>query len=225
MGGVSRKTVYRARQLGGPPERKRGDKRCAHVLTPFEPSLPRRWQEGWHNGLRLWREIREQGFASSSTNVARFVAQLRRGEPLQRAPRTVLTSVQGPSARQVAFLFLRRPEKRTAEQDSYRTQVCQADPAIASAYALTQDFAGMLRARRGEELDAWIGEAVSSDSAEVRGFATGLTSDHAAVQAGLTLGWSQGQTEGQVHRLKLINRSMYGRAGFDLLRQRVLQRA
>jgi transposase len=67
--------------------------------------------------------------------------------------------------------------------------------------------------------------AVASDSAEVRGFAAGLRADLAAVRAGLTLAWSNGQTEGQVHRLKLLKRQMYGRAGFALLRTRVLAAA
>jgi hypothetical protein len=45
------------------------------------------------------------------------------------------------------------------------------------------------------------------------------------VTAGLTLQWSNGVTEGQIHRLKLVKRQDYGRAGFALLRQRVLQAA
>ena len=60
---------------------------------------------------------------------------------------------------------------------------------------------------------------------ELRTFATGLKSDYDAVKAGLTTTWSNGQLEGQVNRLKLIKRQMYGRAKFDLLRQRVLYTA
>ena len=56
----------------------------------------------------------------------------------------------------------------------------------------------------------------------VETFATGLRQDAAAVGAALTLSWSSGQAEGQVNKLKLIKRQMYGRANFDLLRSRVL---
>ena len=56
-------------------------------------------------------------------------------------------------------------------------------------------------------------------------FADGIRRDDAAVAAALGTEWSQGQTEGQVNRLKLIKRQMYGRACFDLLRQRVLARS
>jgi len=68
-------------------------------------------------------------------------------------------------------------------------------------------------------------EASRSEIAELRTFATGIKRDQAAVQAALTYSWSQGQVEGQVHRLKLLKRQSYGRAGFDLLRHRVLARS
>jgi len=56
-------------------------------------------------------------------------------------------------------------------------------------------------------------------------FAESLRKDLPAVRAALMLPWSNGQTEGQVHRLKLIKRQMYGRAKFDLLAQRVCHAA
>jgi len=83
----------------------------------------------------------------------------------------------------------------------------------------------MVRERTGDQLADWIAAAQGSDIAEVRRYAIGLRADQAAVQAGLTLEWSNGQVEGQIHRLKLLKRQMYGRAGFDLLRTRVLATA
>jgi len=74
-------------------------------------------------------------------------------------------------------------------------------------------------------LDTWIARVRASEIADLQRFATGLLLDKAAVQAGLTLEWSNGQTEGQVNRLKTVKRQMYGRASFDLLRQRVLHGA
>jgi transposase len=58
----------------------------------------------------------------------------------------------------------------------------------------------------------------------LRAFAQGLVKDYEAVKAGLTLPWSNGPTEGHIHKLKLLKRQMYGRASFLLLRQRVLYR-
>jgi transposase len=100
----------------------------------------------------------------------------------------------------------------------------QQRPEVNQAASLARAFAGMMREHRGEELDVWIEQARQSDVPRELGvFATGLKSDYNAVKAALTTEWSNGQVEGQVNRLKLLKRQMYGRAKFDLLRQRVLR--
>ena len=83
----------------------------------------------------------------------------------------------------------------------------------------------MARDRTGQRFAAWLTRVTASGIPELDRFARGLTDDRAAVEAGLTLEWSNGQTEGQVNKLKLLKRQMYGRANFDLLRQRVLRTA
>ncbi len=226
--GVTRRTVYRYLS-DGPPQRRRptphGRRR---VLEPWEPYLLKRWEEGCHTATRLWREIRDQGFAYSVTNVQRFCAQLRRqgGSP-RHLPRanSPFTSVRGPTVRRVASLFVQRPECYTDEQVAYLAQLCQSDAAIATAHRLTQDFLLMVRERQGERLDAWIEATAESEVAELRRFALGLHGDAAAVHAGLTRAESNGQTEGQINKLKLVKRAMYGRGKFDLLRQRLLHAA
>ena len=80
----------------------------------------------------------------------------------------------------------------------------------------------MVRARQGELLEDWIASAGSSEVAMLSGFAKGLLSDLSAVRAGLSLEWSNGPVEGQVNRLKFVKRQGYGRAGFALLKRRVL---
>jgi transposase len=80
----------------------------------------------------------------------------------------------------------------------------------------------LVRERRGAELDAWIAEAQASGVEALTRLAAGLRSEHAAVQAGLTEKWSNGVSEGQVKRLKLLKRQSYGRAGVELLRQQML---
>ena len=94
------------------------------------------------------------------------------------------------------------------------------------AYELVQQFTRMMRERTGkEQLDGWLEKVASSPLTALHPFVAGISQDKAAVQAGLTLEWSQGQTEGQITRLKLIKRQGYGRAKFDVLRKRVLQAA
>jgi transposase len=90
---------------------------------------------------------------------------------------------------------------------------------------LAQTFAQMLRQRNASALESWLQGATKSGIPELRTFAAGIKRDQAAVQPALYYEWSQGQTEGQVHRLKLLKRQSYGRAGFDLLRHRVLARS
>ncbi|HSH78071.1 MAG TPA: transposase [Herpetosiphonaceae bacterium] len=75
-----------------------------------------------------------------------------------------------------------------------------------------------------EQLDRWLTDVEATGVPEMRAFARGLRKDYAVVKAGLTLAYSNGQTEAQVQRLKLLKRAMFGQAGFDLLRQRVLHR-
>jgi transposase len=83
-------------------------------------------------------------------------------------------------------------------------------------------FIEVIKERRAEELRGWLIEARRSEIPEFVSFANGLTADIGAVRAALEYEWSNGQVEGQVHRLKLVKRQMYGRAKLDLLRARML---
>ncbi len=131
-----------------------------------------------------------------------------------------------PSARQVARWMTLPHERRLDWQNAYLTRLCQADPVIARTAELMLSFATMLRERQGEQqLDCWLEQVEKQEVSELQSFANGLKKDYDAVKAGLILPWSQGQVEGQVHRLKMIKRQMYGRAEFPMLRKRVLHRA
>ena len=83
----------------------------------------------------------------------------------------------------------------------------------------------MLRGRHPEMLGGWLKEALGSVSPELRGFANALHADYDAVRADLCEEWSYDQVEGQINRLKLLKRQMYGRASFTVLKQRVLHAA
>lgn len=101
--------------------------------------------------------------------------------------------------------------------------LCQ-DPTIKQVYELAKEFAVMVRGHQVEALDDWLFSCKNSSSALLQQFGLRLHQDYAAVRASLSTEWSNGQTEGQMTRVKLIKRQMYGRAKLDLLRQRVLYR-
>ena len=225
--GISARTVYRYKDLKEPPPRP-AYKRRASVLDPYVPYLLKRWNEGCHNGKRLYREIRERGYANSEETCARFTAQLRRaearGKPISSVPRARVGSVAGlsPTAKNVAALFMRHEEKLDEEQSEYLERLCGAEEALADTRRLTQEFAEMVRRLEGEDLEGWLKDAEESNSTAMRSFALGLRKDLDAVRAGLTQEWSNGPVEGFIHKLKLLKRQGYGRAGFELLRARMI---
>src|SRR2546423_9415436 len=126
------------------------------------------------------------------------------------------------SAQQTTWLFFRKQDDRTKEEQESLRQLRQASPHIETAYRLVEKFLQMVRERTGEQLDGWLAFVEASHLKAFQSFVTGVLQDKDAVLAGLTLPWSNGPLEGNVNRLKLIKRSMYGRAEFDLLKLRVL---
>jgi transposase len=227
--GISRPTVYAYLRREAPPGPKRPQFRWStHVLTPYIPYLIRRWRACGANSMQLWREIQALGYTQSARTVCRFITRLRRASEAGLAPETQgspYTCPQGPSARAVSFTLVCPAAKRSQDAQLYIEQLCQVDAGVARANQLIQAFLAIARERRGQDLEAWMAEAAHSGIDELVRFARGLEDDVAAIAAGLTLEWSNGITEGQIHRLKLVKRQGYGRAGFALLRQRVLQAA
>ena len=120
------------------------------------------------------------------------------------------------------WLLVRSEEQLDHEQMHWRDALLQHSPQAARAYPLAQRFVQMVKQRQADALDAWLSDALRSEVPQLMHFARGVQQDYAAVKAALELPWSSGQTEGQITRLKLIKRQMYGRAKFDLLRLRVL---
>ena len=132
------------------------------------------------------------------------------------------------SAREAAWIMLKMPEDLTEKQQNHLGHLRSFDQEIEAAYQFSQEFKRMVKEREGYKLEKWLqeveGKVVQEQLMELGSFANGIRQDQAAVTFGLTLEYSQGQTEGQVNRLKTLKRSMYGRAKLALLRARVLHR-
>ena len=199
------------------PERQRSSP-INGPLSPFKDYLLKRWEEGCHNALQLWREVRSQGFGGSTNAVRDFLRPLR--EPgmtaqAKRAERLI------PTMRALCWLLF-LPKKATGEQQVLIETLCGALPMLPQCRDLVLSFQDMMRRGASSELDTWLDTAQASGLPAFLTFVRGIRSDYDAVKAAFSLPWSNGPTEGHVNRLKFLKRQGYGRASFDLLRRRVL---
>jgi transposase len=219
--GKSAGTVRRWLAQGTSPEGTHRRQRSSH-FEAYVPYVLERWQAGCQNGLQLWREIAERGYGGTARMLYRFIAALRAQAGALDGDPARSSSPQPPSAKKVVWLVVRDPAELEADEHAALTTLCQASPTAQTLYPLVQAFRQMLHQRQGAHLDDWLAKARASQIKELESFAHGIEQDKAAVCAGLTRNESNAQTEGQNTKLKLIKRTMYGRAGFPLLRQRVL---
>ncbi|GAC1635347.1 MAG: hypothetical protein NVS4B11_37540 [Ktedonobacteraceae bacterium] len=220
--GMSERAVRTWLKRGTAPTNERLFRRRS-VFDPYADYVLQRWQAGVHEGKRLYEEIQAQGFPGTVRVVQRFVQTLRDApDKITLAP---ATSAEHFSANTATWLFIRDPAQLTTEKQAELELICQRCETARLTYELTQQFMTMLRLRHGQEFETWLEAVEASQIAELRRFAHSLCQDKDAVVAGLTLSVSNGPVEAQVQKLKLVKRSMYGRAKLPLLRQRLLHAA
>ena len=218
--GLERKTIRRYLRAGAfrewaTPQRHR-------ALDGFLPYLEKRWAEGCHNAAQLWREIREQGYAGRPGMIRQWAAPQRGKKCFERSPAALQQkSKQIPTPRQVVWWLL-RPDERNPEERRFVEALCEQAPEVQHTAEAAREFTRLVRER---DIQAWSVWQKAAAPTLLAPFVRQLQRDEAAVRAALTHSWSNGQTEGQVHRLKLIKRQMFGRAKFDLLKKRVLYKA
>lgn len=190
------------------------------LALPFEPYLRKRWGEGQTNRKELWREIKEQGFTGSSQSVYRLTSKFPKDPNSENLPSPLI--IRTWSARKVSLLLSKPFENQNEEIQNYLRSFYKRCPQANKASQLARKFKEMTDKLKKKRLDPWINKALESGIPSLKNFAKGLQQDYEAVKAAVSLKWSNGQVEGQVNRLKNIKRQMYGRAGFILLRKRVL---
>jgi transposase len=217
---VNARTVRRWFKRGVAPDTRPRRKRQSD-FDPYAAYVLKRWQDGERNGTRLFEEIAAQGYPGSQRMVYRFLKTLKKTE-VKLATGTHQVIHYTSSA--AVCLFMRPSDKLDEGEQMDLAVLRQVHLDLETAYRLTQDFLQMLHKREGERLETWLARVHQSGIPELQSFAHGVKQDKVAVQAGLTLPINNGQVEGHVTRVKLIKRMMYGKAGFALLRQRVLHR-
>ena len=201
----------------------RGGATAPSSVTPFLPYIRERWAAGCQNGQQLWLELQGLGYSGSYSSVCRALKHFRGGDGRRlRYQPQALPRLKPLTPRKAAWLFTARADALSDLQREQRNAICRACPDADHMRPLVEQFTAMVRDQRADLLDAWLVAAVTGRPPEISRFAAGLKRDYEAVRAAVELPWSNGQLEGQVNRLKLIKRLMYGRARFDLLRLRVL---
>ena len=181
--------------------------------------MQQRWDSGCHNIQQIWREIKARGYPHSDRALRAHLEPLR-GKGKAEFP--AASSLDRFSAKETTWLFIRPIKALDEKEQQELAAIRQASQTAETIYQLVQGFLQMVRTRRGEHLASWMSTVRACHIRELSRFVTGLERDKAAVLAGLTLPYSNGQVEGQITKLKLLKRTMYGRAGFPLLRQKVL---
>lgn len=187
------------------------------ILDPYRREVARLWNEGITDGAVIHRHLAALGFSGSTRTVRRML------EPHRDRPEPMPAQIAAPKTGTIARWITGRPETLTEQDQEMLAELSQRCPHLDALRGHVEAFAKMLTARTGaENLDPWISTVRASDFAAMASFARGMTDDHDAVLAGLSLPYSSGPVEGAVNRIKYLKRQMFGRASFPLLRKRVL---
>jgi transposase len=217
--GAERQTVRRWLRLGHAPLWQKP--RPGGMLDAYAAFLNRRWAEGCRNAAGLWRELVDLGFTGRPSTVRAWAGRRRSGEP-EAATGNHPSMWQPPSGPRVARLLMADTDALPAPERTFVERLLAEEPMLARAVAVAKRLNKLWRRESEESLDQVLDAAVGTYLAE---FAANMRRDLAAVQAALDTPWTTSPAEGQINRIKTIKRSMYGRAGFQLLRARVLQAA
>jgi transposase len=186
----------------------------ASLLQPYLGRLATEWAAGCRNGAELWRRLRAAGFRGGLRVVTEWATRRRRSERSEH-----IASRTAPPARLLSRLMTMRRDHLSKADAITVAAVETGVPALITARDLLERFHCMLRARDTDALAPWLTDVEGS---LIASFGKGIQGDVAAVRAALCEPWSNGQTEGQITKLKLVKRQMYGRANLDLLRARLI---
>lgn len=214
---LSRGTVHRFAAAASPDELLVKATSRESKLDRHKPYLRQRWNEGITTATALHAELRARGWDGSVQAVERYVRPFR---AMTAAPPPAPAV---PKTRQITRWLLSRPATLTADEQAQLAGIQDRCPHLNTLAEHVRSFAEMMTRRRGQqELEGWLTAVETDDQPELHSFANGIRRDQQAVTAGLTLPYSSAAVEGNVTRIKMIKRQMYGRASFALLRKRVI---
>lgn len=208
-------------RMGHPPRRDR--RPSGSILDAYRGYLEQRFADGCQNAAQLWRELHEQGFSGSRTLVRVWIGRWKKADP-ERAPygRSAEPRWKAPSTHRLTRMLTDRRDALPDADQRLCERLLDAEPELAATSAAAQRLVQLLHRESDETLDDVL---AAMKVTPLQRLAISLERDKAAVQAALETPWTTSPVEGQINRIKLIKRQMYGRAGFALLRQRVMEAA
>ena len=177
------------------------------------PWLDAQWAAGERNGAALWRRLKQHGFRGCLRVVTEWATRRRQADRADNA------FSRAPAARTIARLLTVGSDRLSRSETVTVAAIEGGVPLLVEAREIVAAFQALVRTRSLDALEPWLERAGSS---LVASFAHGVLKDKPAVAAAITSPWSNGQTEGQITKLKLVKRQMYGRGKLDLLQARVI---
>lgn len=214
--GLDRRTVQRYARAASADELLAGMSRESK-LDEFKPYICQRWNQGLTEAAQIHAELQQRGWTGSPQTVRRYVHLLRQAGP------AVTPAPAVPKTREITRWLLSRPGSLDDGDQARLTAIKASCPHLDALAGHIRDFADMMTRRQGLlALEDWLTRVEADDQPELHSFASGIRRDQQAVTAGLALPYSSGAMEGNVNKIKMIKRQMYGRAGFALLRKRVI---
>ena len=183
-------------------------------LEAHLPWLDAQWAIGRRNGAELWRQLKPQGFRGCLRVVAEWAARRRQADKAD-----VGAISRAPSARTIARVMTISRDGLSKSETVVVAAIERGVTLLRQAREIIAAFQAMVRRKSLVDLDPWLEQARTS---LVAPFVKGIVKDKAAVSAAISSNWSNGQTEGQITKLKLVKRQMYGRAKLDLLQARLI---
>lgn len=236
---ISRQTGYERRSVtkwlstSAPRDRKRAELKTTSPLY-FEEFLAECWKDGNRNGRHLFNDVKSRGYTGSKSNLERLLKVWRQdgnASPPNVKPivaQQAVEPVRDPETGHVissnisSALCIKPRSKLTAAQARKVEALKQGSEAFTKMRALAMRFFGIVRSKNSDKLEQWIDDAIETELVDFARFASVLRRDLDAVKNAIELPWNNGQAEGQINRLKTLKRAMYGRAGTDLMRARML---
>jgi transposase len=223
---IGRKSVLTWIRLRELPRRARMEPRPG-MPEFYREYLWRRWTEGCRSVKRLMAEIQPLGYVGGYAGLAKLVARWRydaptraRGRRVVDAPATTVTRHVSPP---VAAALLARPRALLSERQGETVDALKDHcPGFTAMRRLVLSFGTILRVGTVATLHQWMARAAATDIDATQRFVRRLRHDLGAVEGAVAERWSNGPVEGHINRLKTLRRQMYGRAGVELLRARLL---